>query len=59
MKTGTILCISIVFFFSCAKHSQIFKSFFSISTPNIANTILSGSYTIGYDVNIHVHCSKI
>lgn len=59
MKTGTILCISIVFFFSCAKHSQIFKSFFSISTPNIANTIFNGSYTIGYDVNIHVHCSKI
>lgn len=58
MKTGSILCFQLPFF-SCAKHSQIFKSFFSISTPNIANTIFSGSYTIGYDVNIHVHCSKI
>lgn len=28
MKTGTILCISIVFFFSCAKHSQILRAFF-------------------------------
>lgn len=57
MKTGNILCISIVF--SCAKHSQIFKRFFSISTPNITNTIFSGSYNTGHDVNIHVHCSKI
>lgn len=59
MKTGSILCISIAFFFLVLNIPKFLRAFFSISTPNIANTIFSGSYTIGYDVNIHVHCSEI
>lgn len=59
MKTGSILCISIAFFFLVLNIPRFLRAFFPISTPNIANTIFSGSYTIGYDVNIHVHCSKI
>lgn len=59
MKTGSILCISIAFFFLVLNIPRFLRAFFLISTPNIANTIFSGSYTIGYDVNIHVHCSKI
>lgn len=59
MKTGSILCISIAFFFLVLNIPRFLRAFFSISTPNIANTIFSGSYTTGHDVKIHLHCSKI
>lgn len=59
MKTGNILCISSVFFFLVLNILRFLRVFFSISTPNITNTIFSGSYATGYDVNKHVHCSKI